>query len=110
MAESPVTDVGLAELRELTALKSLSLVFTNLSDAGVKEITRFPLTALALHGTDVTDACLADLASIPTLRKLRIWETQVTEAGVERLRAALPACTIETVRPPAADRPGERPR
>ena len=71
MDGTKVTDAGLADLRGLSNLQSLDL----------KE-------------TRVTDAGLVHLKGLSNLQSLDLNGTKVTYAGVERLRRALPKCSI----------------
>jgi hypothetical protein len=68
-----IGDVGLTHLAGLTALESLSL-----------------------DGTDVSDASIPLLARLHRLRYLNVQSTGVTRAGVERLHESLPACEIHS--------------
>ena len=58
-------------LKGLTSLKSLNLIYTQITDAG-----------------------LVHLAGLTSLQGLFLEETQVTDAGVARLQEALPNCEI----------------
>jgi hypothetical protein len=71
LSETPVSDAGLAHLREL------------------KNLTFFDL-----RNTQVTDAGLADLAGLDQLTALNLANTKVTARGIEGLAKALPKCKI----------------
>jgi internalin A len=64
---TPVTDIGLAQLRGMTSI-----------------------TRLDLDDTRVTDVGLAQLKRLTKLKHLNLSGTQVTDAGVRELREALP--------------------
>lgn len=52
------------------------------------------LSELSLLNTQVTDAGLKELASLKKLETLNLFETKVTTAGVAELQKALPLCQI----------------
>ena len=96
LANTKVTDGGLAPLAGLTNLRRLHLEKTGIGDAGlahVKGLTN--LEYLNLYGTKVTDAGLDQLAGLTNLKNLYLWQSQVTDAGVAKLQAALPNCKID---------------
>jgi len=52
------------------------------------------LTSLNLSFTNVTDAGLKDLARLENLKSLELNATKVTFAGFRDIEKALPKCTI----------------
>ena len=80
-----------APLRQLPALKKLELFSTQVSDVtplvGLKN-----LEGLLLHDTRVSD--LTPLAGLKNLRWLWLSHTQVSKEQVDKLRQALPDCTM----------------
>ena len=82
-----VTDARLAHLAGLTALETLILDFTDVTDAGLAYlITGLPaLTRLGLTYSEVADAGLVHLTGLTALKELRLDETQVTDAGLAHL-------------------------
>jgi hypothetical protein len=118
-AKSQITDAGLAHLRGLPQLRSLSLDSTSVTDAGLVHLRFLPelaelnlanteitdagleyvgacaqLEDLDLSGTRVTDAGLVHLQSFRHLKTLRLNPTAVTEDGVEKLQRAMPFLKI----------------
>jgi len=71
LADTQVSDAGLAHLKGLTALE-----------------------VLHLFGTQVSDAGLEHLKGLTALKQLTLHGTQVSDAGIEELEAALPNCFI----------------
>ncbi len=69
----------------LTALRSLSLAGSNISDTDVSW-SGIPLTTLSLRNTSVTDIGLSRLEGITSLVNLEINDTAVTAAGLPSLR------------------------
>ena len=91
-----VTDKGLAHLAGQAALKRLHLEKTKVSDAGLAHLAGWEsLSYLNLYQTEVTDAGLAHLEGLKSLKNLYLWQTKVTPEGAEKLRQALPGCTID---------------
>jgi hypothetical protein len=88
---------GMSHLARLAGLECLSLNHTKVDDDGLghlQALTR--LEWLALVGTPVSDRGLAQLRSLDSLHYLSIVDTRATSAGTDRLRRALPSCTIHS--------------
>ncbi len=82
----PVTDAGVAQLAPLARLRILDLKGTRVTDAGLAVLRHFPrLQALYLTRTAITDAGLAHVARLADLRTLILWDTAITDAGLEHL-------------------------
>ncbi len=79
-------DPWLSGLRGLTALTQLALAETDLTDAGLAAVSGTPaLTELRLSSTRVTDAGLAALAGLRKLGSLHLESTEVTGPGLAHL-------------------------
>jgi hypothetical protein len=52
------------------------------------------LENLSLDTANITDAALASLTQMRGLKRLNLYHTTVTDAAFEKLKAALPNCTI----------------
>jgi internalin A len=90
-----VTDAGLKELAGLKGLQTLRLGRTQVTDEGLKDLAKLKgLQTLSLYGTQVTDAGLKELTGLKELHTLNLISTKVTDAGVKELRKALPNCII----------------
>lgn len=84
---TPVTDTGVAQLTPLTDLRILDLKGTRVTDAGLAVVRSFPhLQALYLTRAPITDAGLAHVAQLADLRTLILWDTAITDAGLDHLR------------------------
>ncbi|MFO0882767.1 MAG: hypothetical protein U0894_01025 [Pirellulales bacterium] len=95
---SNVTDEGLANL-QLPHLRSLSIGWTSVTDAGVASLTKqTSLEVLNLQNTKVTDACMDSLLKMPNLRKINIEGTAITDAGLAKLqgKTGLETLTVPT--------------
>ena len=97
LANTRVSDGGMAVVATLPNLTRLHLQHTAVGDGGVGLLAGLQrLEYLNLYGTAVTDQALVPLSSLKRLRALYVWKTGVTAAGVSTLQAALPRLTIET--------------
>lgn len=87
LADTQVTDAGLATLKDAISLESLDLTRTRVGDKGLRALVGGPkLKSLGLHGTAVTDASLATFKEMPTLEKIDLGKTRVTPAGIRKLK------------------------
>jgi CheY-like chemotaxis protein len=88
LANTEVTDEGLAHVAQLTDLEELHLDHTAVSDAGIRLLVGLHrLRILDLKGTQVTDAGLAHLRSLTALQGLYLTRTAVTNEGLRHLAA-----------------------
>ena len=68
-------------------LVSLKLSGTNITDEGLKTITKCNnLIKLFLDGTPITDSCLQNLTALTNLRYLNLVNTKVTAKGIMQLK------------------------
>jgi len=87
LVNTSVTDAGLSLLMPLTSVEELCLNGTPITDAGLLHLKAFRrLRELDLAQTNVTDAGLVYLQCLPTLQKLDLRETRVTDAGLLHLK------------------------
>jgi len=90
-----ISDAGLKEVTKLKQLMVLGLSRSNISDMGLKELAKCKkLEGLSLDNTQISDAGLKELTRLAQLKGLRVQETKVTKAGVAELQKALPKCLI----------------
>jgi hypothetical protein len=95
LMKTMVTDDGLEQLKVLTQLQTLNLEDTKVTDDGLKYLKGLTqLQHLFLGGTMVTDAGLEHLKGLTQLQSLNLGGTKVTDQGAQKLRQALPNCTI----------------
>ena len=95
LANTGVTNAGLAHLRNMTQLKSLWLNGTAVSDGGLETLKGLrQLKELRLDETSVTNAGLKFVGPLTQLEFLNLQNTKVTDEGVARLQTALPKCVI----------------
>jgi hypothetical protein len=66
------------------------------TDAGLRHLAQMrELRDLYLNGCSVTDDSLDHLKQLTNLRTLVVTGTRISAAGAQRLRAALPKCTVQ---------------
>jgi len=85
--DARVSDQGIAQLRNCTQLKSLSLAGTPVSGAC---FTQFPadsqLESLNMANTPLNDATVSNLAHLKNLKSLHVERTQITDRGLQSIR------------------------
>jgi len=94
-----LSDDTLKELPQLASLDNLSLAYCrNVTDQGVRSGIlqgMSHLKDLTLRGmTAVTDAALDDLVKFGHLKLITIRETKISPTGVERMKQAMPNTTV----------------
>ncbi len=87
-----ISDAGLEQLsKNIQSLQSLNLRGTNISDAGLEHLVKLQvLQSLDLGHTKISDAGLEQLVKIPSLQSLNLCEIKISDAGLEHL-TKLPA-------------------
>jgi Leucine-rich repeat (LRR) protein len=86
-----ITDTGIGELSHHANLNRVSLMDTQISDAGIALLSRLPLLAhLDITGTQITDTGLRHLSRMKQLGILLLNRTRVTDAGIASI-SGLPA-------------------
>jgi internalin A len=85
LEDSKINGDGLAVLKSLPALKSLSLNGTRITDESLKHLLGVKnLTILLLNDTDVSDDGTATLALLTRLEWLYLNRTKVTDASMQK--------------------------
>src|SRR5262249_29667324 len=83
-----VSREGLAFLKRLPQLRSLTLSNMRVAEAGLDHLARLPkLRTLRLDNVEDADAALAQLHHFAQLRYLYLGNSQVSDAGLEHLRS-----------------------
>ncbi len=86
LAQSGITDDGLALIAKFKNLTRLRLENTNISDQGISHLVSLKhLEALNLYGTAVTDGCLHYLQELNGLKRVYLWQTKVTASKVQEI-------------------------
>lgn len=95
LRETSVLDEHIAELGELTGLKTADLGYTKLTDRGVGFLPRYrSLQYIFLWGTRITDQSIESLIRMPWIRLVNVSATGITRAGFNRLRKSLPIALV----------------
>jgi formylglycine-generating enzyme required for sulfatase activity/Leucine-rich repeat (LRR) protein len=83
-----VTDRGVAHLRGLANLRSLSLDGADLTDAALDHVQEMKsLRGLEISGAKITDKALERLAGLPELRAVAVLGCSITDAGLVHFQA-----------------------
>ena len=86
LSRTPITSLGLRNLKNLPKLVELNLIDTSLTDDGLQFIATLPrLTRLQLDGTQISDEGLPALQNQPELVMLGLANSRVTDAGLKHL-------------------------
>ena len=92
-----LSDAGLKELSKAQNLTGLSVPQTRITNAGIKELAAFKhLHTLNVFDTQISDAGLKELATLKQLKRLYLGNTKITDAGLRDL-AALPQLNTITL-------------
>jgi hypothetical protein len=79
LADSKVSDAGLAPVARLKNLNAIHLERTPITDAAMEHLKGLAgLQYLNVYGTAITDAGLAPLKGLKNLRRLYLWQTKVS--------------------------------
>ena len=95
-----ITDAGLAHLKKLPNLKSLTLLQENkgkmpVTDAGLAHVADLQqLRELRIVRIPVTDDGIAQLQRLKSIEHIHFTQAKVTEEGVNALCEALPDCLV----------------
>jgi hypothetical protein len=91
------TDSWLEQAASLVSLESLALDQTDVSDAGIKQVSTLPrLKSLRVQGGQITDKAVEYLAAAVALESLELCNTTVTDHGIRSL-ARLPRLRVLTI-------------
>ena len=72
-------------MKAMPDLEELSLWGSNVTGAGLGNLSRLRLKSLDLRRTKIGDAGLVNLREMKTLEKLELLQTEVTDAGIVHL-------------------------
>lgn len=85
-----ITDRTLARIESWKTLEELDLTTTAVTDAGIRELAGLQkLQALWLGGTRVSDEAVGWLLDMASLQQLDVRKTEISEAGKKRLNARI---------------------
>lgn len=93
----PAKGTALAKLPNPQKLVSLNMSQSGVGDAEVAHLTEMTnLESLNLSETQLTDQAVDALAKLTSLKEMVLTQTSISEEGMNRLRAALPDCSIRS--------------
>jgi hypothetical protein len=93
-----IGDDGVEPLRGLKQIEDLRLINVDVTDAGLAHICQLKrLKNLTIDCYRVTDSGLLQLAELEELKTLRLLGGKITADGVQKLKEALPQCRIVTM-------------
>jgi uncharacterized protein (TIGR03067 family) len=96
LVQTSVGNAGMKHLAAVHNLKRLNLSMTEVDDTGLEALTGLShLELLDLIGTGITDASVNTLSKLTGLKDVDLDLTRVTSQGKERLRKALPGCSVK---------------
>ena len=82
-----VGDSGLRHLRNLTSLRSLSVMDESISDEGLSHLAQMTqMESLYIQKTQVSNEGLVHLKQMTKLKRLHLWGTRVTQEGLIHLK------------------------
>lgn len=95
LADTKVTDAGLAPLAALKNVSALHLERSSVTDAGLAHLAALVnLQYLNLYGTGITDAGLAHVKGLKHLRRLYLWQTKVSYDAAMGLEEDTPGLMV----------------
>ncbi|MBK7565077.1 MAG: hypothetical protein IPI21_12780 [Propionivibrio sp.] len=95
LGSTAVTDLCLGFIGQFASLEHLHLWSTQVSDSGLRQLSSMRrLKTLSLHRTNLTDAGMEFLFGIQSLKYLNLEGTRVSALMKNRIRQALPGCSV----------------
>lgn len=95
LENTKITNEALEHLRNLNRLETLVLSDTEVGDKGIEHLSRLEnLVELRLDRTNITDSCIEHLVGLKSLAILHVSSTNITSKGVEKIKSALPSCSV----------------
>jgi hypothetical protein len=96
LADTDLTDMGMAHLPKFTNLTRLSLFYCNITNAGLCHLASMTsLEVLNLDSREISDAGLIHLHSLKNLKSLDIFSGRITDAGCAHLALIRSLETLE---------------
>lgn len=97
LTRTAITDKSLDLAASLPALSHLTIGETDVTNEGLQVLEgKENLLSLDIQGTCVSDAAISTLVSLPNLNSLHVKDHQLSAAGIARLKRVLPKCDVVT--------------
>lgn len=82
LADTNLTDLGMAKIAKFKKLTRLSLFYCNISNGGLRHLSKLlELQVLNLDSRDISDDGLAHLQKLTNLKSLDVFSGRITDAG-----------------------------
>jgi Leucine-rich repeat (LRR) protein len=82
LADTDLTDIGMAHIAKFNKLIRLSLFYCNISNRGLRHVAQLTaLEVLNLDSREISDDGLSHLANLRNLKSLDIFSGRITDAG-----------------------------
>jgi len=113
LANTAVTDAGLAKLGDFKNLTMVHLENTEIGDEGLEHLKGLEnLQYLNLYGTNVSDQGLKHLSGLANLESVYLWQSNTTQEGAAMLAKAIPGVDVNlgselTIIEPEEETPAE---
>lgn len=96
LADTDLTDIGMAHIAKFTKLKHLSLFYCNISNSGLRHISKLEhLETLNLDSRDISDDGLRHLRNLQKLKSLDIFSGRITDSGCGHIAMITSLETLE---------------
>jgi hypothetical protein len=96
LADTDLTDVGMAQLPKFRKLRRLSLFYCNISNLGLRHLsTMMTLEVLNLDSREISDDGLANLKPLKNLKSLDIFSGRITDTGCVHISKITSLETLE---------------
>ena len=95
LANTKITNKGIANLSSCKNVIKLNVAYTSLNDDAIGLLNQFTkLSYLNIVGTSITDNGLAKLNLSNNFKSLYCWNTKITQGGVDQFRKRYPNIQI----------------
>jgi hypothetical protein len=95
LANTKITNKGIANLSSCKNIIKLNVAYTSLNDDAISLLNQFTkLSYLNIVGTSITDNGLAKLNLSNNFKSLYCWNTKITQSGVDQFRKRYPNIQI----------------
>ena len=95
LANTKITNKGIANLSSCKNIIKLNVAYTSLNDDAISLLNQFTkLSYLNIVGTSITDKGLAKLNLSNNFKSLYCWNTKITQSGVDQFRKRYPNIQI----------------
>ena len=95
LANTKITNKGIASLGSCKNLIKLNLAYTSINDDAIIMLNQFKeLSYLNIVGTSITDKGLGKLNLSKNLKSVYCWNTKITQVGIDQFKKQYPNIQI----------------